>query len=268
MQLNSTNSNSRDQNHFATFVLSTGRCGTQWLHHIFQKYYSSEIHCEHEPLGHDYNTRFHLHHPSAEAYYRNAPEKVRGHIDFIKNTLLKSDYIEVGHTCWGSLKYFAEIFKGRMRVIWLTRHPVALAKSWSTHGLYLPVFLPHQKEKIFIHPADRGALFPQFREHWHIMSQLDKIVYYWLEVNARIEDLMGLEYLSIHHISFESLFMAGTMSELVSFLGLQYSKEIEDDFQDRVDHFRYDPPVHDGDISILKDGEVKALSSRLNYTLD
>jgi hypothetical protein len=36
--------------HDAIFVLSTGRCGTQWLHETMQSGYGEQIAAEHEPL--------------------------------------------------------------------------------------------------------------------------------------------------------------------------------------------------------------------------
>ena len=136
----------------AIFVLSTGRCGTQWLNYIFSKYYSDELHTTHEPLNNAYHPRKQLNRSSTKTYLNYAPSEVLDHINFISNTLSEKIYLETGYPCWSSIKYFLDIFKQHIKVIHLTREPLNLAQSWMTLGAYQRPILPRQKMKILLTP--------------------------------------------------------------------------------------------------------------------
>ena len=146
-----------------------------------------------------------------------------------RQKLAYTDYIETGFTSWGALQYFAELFEHQMKVIWLTRHPLSLIKSWRTHGLYQKPFLPHEQEKVFVLPSDRGVLYPEYDEHWTGMSQSEKILYYWLEVKGRAKYLKNIKWLPMLHIRYEDLFSMETINALMTFLDLPLKKDIKYD---------------------------------------
>ena len=115
---------------FAVFILSTGRCGTQWIAKVLADRYGDQLEVEHEPLEDRYRPRQAL----AEAAEKNpslSPE-VRVHADAIERRIAVRPYLECGHPCWSSIPFLARRFAGRVRIV----HLVIDASS-CTHLLFL-----------------------------------------------------------------------------------------------------------------------------------
>jgi hypothetical protein len=169
--------------HSATFVLSTGRCGTQWL--------ASELaaagdcaRVEHEPLHNNYAPRQMLGSGDPAALDPRRARIVLRHVEMIERELESRDYIETGHPCWSSIPWLLRRFAGRVRVVHLVRHPVATACSWLSHGAFVPSLLPHLPAKELLTPSDAGVSFVEYREVWNSLSPIEKSLFYWAEVNA------------------------------------------------------------------------------------
>ena len=214
----------------ATFVLSTGRCGTQWLSHVIQKHFADQVICTHEPIDHAYHGREHLGHHNIEDFLAKASDALSEHIAYIKEVLLTSDYIETGHTCWSVIQYFQEIFRGQIKVVWITRHPMTLAKSWMTHGVYAKPILPHESEKVFLLPSDKSVAFASYQSKWDDMNQIEKILYYWLEVNTHAYRLLRDTDIDHVVVKFEDLFQDEGMMRILDLADLRYKKELQEDY--------------------------------------
>jgi hypothetical protein len=147
----------------ATFVLSTGRCGTQLLARVMQRRFP-EARVEHEPLHEQYGD------PSA-------------HFDSIEETLQTRDYIETGFPWFRAADLVRARFAGRLRIIHLVRHPIPVALSWLTQRAYCPPLLPHLREKVLIPPG------PDYAACWPELTPYEKCLYYWLRVNTLGRDL-------------------------------------------------------------------------------
>src|SRR5438045_168084 len=168
----------------ALFVVSTGRCGTQWLANIVARRFGDRAVVTHEPLEHDYPTRAMLAARDPHRLDADLAEPLVAHIAFIEETLASKPYIECGHPSWSTIPYLVERFRGRVKVVHLVRHPVETAYSWLTQFAYCPPRVPHLAEKILVSPFDDGVRHPSYRERWPSMTPYEKALYYWLEVNT------------------------------------------------------------------------------------
>jgi len=223
---------------FATFVISTGRCGTQWLAAHLADLKAPGFTVEHEPLGHDNHARKMLGVSDPSHLPPELATPILAHADQIERTLEAGHYIECGHPCWSSLPWLANRFQGRFRVIHLVRHPVPTAYSWLTHQAYCPPLAPYLPAKILLAPSDAGVLFPEYQERWPTMTPFEKALYYWTEVNAaglKWEQSLGVPWL---RISYEGLFGGDDLAAVHDFLGLGAPDSVPNKAK-RVDQFNY-----------------------------
>jgi hypothetical protein len=204
----------------ALFVLSTGRCGTQWLAEALRGIAGDRAVVTHEPLGNDYAPREALGAGRPEALDPVLAEPVLQHLESIEQTLRDRNYIECGHPLWSTLPYLLERFAGRVRVLHLVRHPVPVALSWLTQNAFIPPLGPHLSEKVLLSPFDKGVRFPAFGERWGSLTPYEKALYYWTEVNALGLDLEGRTSAPWLRVRFEDLFGGGAMKTIAGFAGL------------------------------------------------
>lgn len=201
----------------ALFVLSTGRCGTQWLADVLGQTVGERAEVRHEPLGDDYAPREML--GAGADPQPELADFIDQHVRVIEETLESRDYIECGHPLWSSLPYLLRRFEGRARVVHLVRHPVPVAFSWLTMGAYTPPFVSYVPERVLLSPFDDGVQFPAFRERWATMTPYEKALFYWAEVNAlglRLEREAGVPWL---RVGFEALVHGGDLPRLLEFAG-------------------------------------------------
>jgi len=226
----------RNQKHSATFILSIGRCGTQWLASVFRKLYEDVLYVEHEPLHLAYQPR--KTYGLQQFSNNNIPEAVKSHLADIKHTLKEKPYLECGWPCWGALRYFAQALEGRIRIIHLVRHPVYSSFSWLTHQAFCPPLLPHLGEgKVFLTPFDNGVVFKNFCDVWEQMSPLEKNFFYWAEINGFgicLEEEYSFPFL---RINFEELFQPSSLKKITSFLDLAWKETLYDYAGKREDKF-------------------------------
>lgn len=247
--------------HQATFVLSTGRCGTQWLAEALGQVFADQLRVEHEPLHLGYRPR--------ERLAQHAPPiEVQRHLDAIEDTLRHQPYLECGHPCWSTLPWIAQRLAGRIRVIHLVRHPVPTALSWLTHQAYQPPMLPHLPEKILLSPFDAGVRFPEYRQRWQALAPFEKCLYYWLEVNAlglAMEAKGGLPWLRLR---FEDLFAADGLVQVLGFLGLSQAPRLDALRGERIDRHRSVLAAPERVTALAEHPEIAALAEALGYAMD
>jgi hypothetical protein len=73
--------------HTATFVLSTGRCGTQWIASALGETFPHLLHVTHEPIDNGYE-------PRAARAAKTVPPVVADHLERIEAILEKQSYLE------------------------------------------------------------------------------------------------------------------------------------------------------------------------------
>jgi len=226
--------------HKATFVLSTGRCGTQWLAHALALPGVGAGRVEHEPLGDRYRARLLLGRggePAALAPVDCA--RLEKHFAGIEVTLEHEDYFEAGFPCWSALPYLCRRLAGRIRIVHLTRHPVPVAYSWTAHGAYVPPVLPQVPEKILLHPGDRGVAFPEYAEAWPRLHAFERALYFWAEVHAfalRWQVIADVPWL---RVEMKELFTPAGLARLTGFLDLGCGPELLGAAQDVVDEHHF-----------------------------
>ena len=224
---------------YATFVLSTGRCGTQWLAARLGEAYGDVLHVEHEPLRDGYRPRQMLAARGSLPRDADTAGRIRSHVDAIGQRLDTRGYVECGHPCWSAIPYLASQFPGRVRVIHLTRHPVPTALSWLTHQAFSPPLLPHLSEKLLLSPFDEGVAFPEYRDLWMALTPFERCLYYWAEVNAFGLDQRARLSVPWLEIRCEALFGDDGLTDLLSFLELPPSESMRSARDATVDRFRY-----------------------------
>lgn len=247
--------------HQATFVLSTGRCGTQWLAEAFGQTFGERVRVEHEPLHLGYRPRERL----AGA---TPPDAVLRHLDAVEAELQHRPYLECGHPCWSALPWIAQRLRGRVRVIHLVRHPLPTALSWLTHQAYQPPLLPHLQEKVLLSPFDEGVRFPAYRGCWPGLTPFEKCLYYWLEVNALALALQGESGLPWLRLRFEDLFAAEGLERLLDFLGLPSDARLEALRGQRIDRYHGMLAASEPLAALAQHPEVIGLAHALGYAAD
>lgn len=211
---------------FATFVISTGRCGTQWLAENLEANYGGEVCVRHEPLDNGWCPREMLEAGKPHHLDAAAAAPILTHLDFIEHELESRDYLECGHPCWSSIPYLLERFRGRIRVIHLVRHPASTALSWLTQFAYTQPPLPHLSEKVLLSPFDAGVTMPEYRERWPKLSPYEKCLYWWAEANQfALVQQARLEAPWLR-LTYEELFSGDGLENLLAFLHLPANAKI------------------------------------------
>jgi hypothetical protein len=217
-----------------TFILSTGRCGTQWIAQTLKKFYSEVLEVAHEPLHDAYEPRSML--AVSAGLSATPPRSVREHADRL--TDLDKPYLEAGHPCWSSIPWLTRELGVRVRVVHLVRHPLPTSLSWLTHRAYEKPLMPHLNEKILLSPFDLGIAFDEYRSNWGRLTPIEKCLYYWTEVNAfalRIR-CPAQSWLTV---SYENLFSGNGLMDLLDFLELSPNPEVLAYRARCVDEYRY-----------------------------
>ena len=224
--------------HWATFFLSTGRCGTQWFADQLARFFGDLAVVAHEPLSADYAPRAHFaaHHRGAKLAPAPALE---GHLERIHATLGHSHYIETGWPAYGVLPQLLERFAGRIRVVHLYRHPVRVAASLATHDVYER---GAWTEAVALTPTDPGVRQADLAgARWDSMDAIEKCLFWWTEINAHALALRArCAETPWHTLRFEDVFGGRGERELaglLEFLGLPRRSEFFAAAVERTDRF-------------------------------
>jgi hypothetical protein len=209
--------------HQALFVISTGRCGTQWLAQTLRSACGAAAEVTHEPLHSGYVPRKMLGARDPAKLDHEASAVILAHVARIEEILRTMPYIECGHPAWSTLPYLLRRLGGRMRVVHLVRHPVPTAWSWVAQQAYCPPLAPHLSMREPLSPFDEGIHFTSYRTRWPSLSPYEKALFYWMEVNAfalRLQRKTDVPWLRIR---FEELFRADMLKALLAFAGIDAS---------------------------------------------
>lgn len=247
---------------YAAFILSTGRCGTQWIAATLAEHYGDRIRVTHEPLHQGYDARNAL----SGTGSAGSGEKDR-HLDRIETRMADRPYLECGHPCWSSIPLLAERFQGRVRIIHLTRHPVPTCCSWLTHGAFQPPLAPHLPEKVLLSPFDPGMRFQEYRDMWDRLVPFEKCLYYWIEVNAFAmdwENSLGVPWLRLR---FEDLFQGNGLARLLAFLDLPLNEAVAGRRSRVIDEHRFLSPGWQDWQTIHQHPRAVAVAEALGYDL-
>jgi hypothetical protein len=256
--------------HCATFFLSTGRCGTQWLAKVLTAAGGGRVRVEHEPLHNRYSPRRMLGAGDPAMLDGKESRAILGHVEAIERELEARDYVETGHPCWSTIPYLARRLAGGVRVVHLVRHPVPTACSWLSHGLFAPPVLPHLPTKEFLTPFDAGVSFPEYRGDWAGLAPVEKCLFYWAEVNSfglGVENACAAPWLRVRY---EEIFAPDgrALQGLFRFLGLPEPEACSIERSQRVDEHRFLLLEWPEPERILRHPKVMAVAERLGYRPD
>ncbi|NNF00920.1 MAG: hypothetical protein HKN25_18030 [Pyrinomonadaceae bacterium] len=198
----------------------------------------------------------------------NLSPLVSAHLENIEEHLETKSYIECGHPNWAWMPYLVNRFRGRIRIIHLTRHPVPTSYSWLTHGAFQAPILPHIPPKILLTPFDDGIRFEEYQPNWDKLSAFEKCLFYWSEVNAfacELESGCDIPWLRLRS---EDLFEGGGLAQLLDFLDLPENEELAGQRRKVVDKFRY-VAVEWADWRIINEHpQTVEIAARLGYDLE
>jgi Sulfotransferase family len=206
-------------------VLSTGRCGTQWLTQGL-RHVHPEIAAEHEPIGPLYRPRRyfrHYEHPEAIL----AEPEVAAHVETIER--MPTTYVETGWPLFSVLPLLAERVPDRLRIIHLTRNPVPTALSHLAHNSFAGS--PRHDaytDLATLGPNDPNVFQPDYAAMWDDLSPYEKCLFWWTEVNMFGLEIPGrLDAIPLLRVQSEQM-LAGEREELerlLDFIGLPWREE-------------------------------------------
>jgi Sulfotransferase domain len=215
-----------DMNHDAVFVLSTGRCGTQWLHDSLSKLYADQAEVTHEPIRTAYQPRRFFRADQHQLCNLSTIREVTNHVASIRETLKTKTYIETGWAHFAALPWLYEALEGRMRVVQLYRNPIATSFSLTTQKLY------ERDDWIklsALNPQDPGVMQTHLQKRWRHMSDYEKCLFYWTEIHLYGQELQQAHPTwQWHALRFEDLFGSDifALRRLLEFCGLPYRVQI------------------------------------------
>lgn len=247
----------------ATFFLSTGRCGTQWLATALGETYAASVVVTHEPVYAAYRPKQFLRSQRPEALLEF--DEVRAHIEWIEQLLDSRSYIEAGWPCYAAAPMLLGRFGHRAKFVHLVRNPIPTALSLATHHVY-------RKDGWVtmgaIDPFDNGVVQKELGEAWNTMTEYEKCLFWWTEVN-----LYALEFARAHpgvpvyRVRYEDLFTSpGALTGLLEFLELDAQQFDRDRVSVVVDQFQWKDAAYDWK-SIFRYPRTCELAASLGYPL-
>lgn len=251
-----------------TFILSTGRCGTQWLATQFGNHYGDLLKVEHEPQAYDSFSNRVPADGNGWLVETGNDEVFQAHLERIEETSLRTSYLECGFPAWKVIAKVTERFQATARIVHLTRHPVPTAYSWMSKGAYVPPLLPHMTEREMTTPFLDGVRHPDYRDRWKQMTPYEKNLYNWLELNACALDYETICPLPWLRLGYEELFFGNGLVKLIDFLDLPMRQSMRESLQEQVDRYRALPVFTDDPALIHAHEDVCAMAGRLGYDVD
>lgn len=209
------------QNLRALFVLSTGRCGTDFLNHVLKKFEPLDVH-------HEGDSKFAI----ASRYLYDHSHEISqrgGELAFLAGRhhalqdayLFNKIYIETNNR----LTFFAPFILSvlpHVRFIHLVRHPGEFVRSGMRRGYYTAHSIADYTK---IRPKDTD----EAQGKWAKYSRVEKISWLWYRTNKFIEKIKLMHPEKVLFIKSEQLFndTEQTVSLISEFAGFDAGPDIE-----------------------------------------
>lgn len=247
-------------------VLSSGRCGTQWLTETLRELHGDQLEVEHEPIGPLYSPRrFFRLYEEPEAVLE--VDAVRAHLDRIAS--LDKPYVETGWPLLGALPLLAHRLPDKLLVIHLTRHPVPSALSHLAHNSYAGSARDDAYTRLAtLGPTDPRVFQTSYAARWKALSAYEKCLFWVTEVAA-----FGLEFeerfpaIPLIRVKSEQM-LAGdrpTLERLVACLGLDWDDRWVERTGTRVDRWNHRTDADVDPLAIRHHAFAMATAERLGY---
>lgn len=221
----------------AVFVISTGRCATQFIANKLKELDQS-ARVEHEPLGAGYRARYAYRKPARLYGILGRNVRIQAKFFEIENLIAQGQrYIDVGWPTFAWVEYFAERFGDNLEYVHLVRNPFHVSASFLTHGFFVKRNDAMANLNL-IQGRDGNVKFSEFWEAYPDFTSFEKCLYHWLELNSyaqeQSERLPGFKGL----YRYEDLFTDenGRIGELCETL---LGKTVEDLTYDPFDRFNF-----------------------------
>lgn len=257
--------------HGIGLVISTGRCGTQWLAKTLGDLYGDAARVAHEPLGPYYKPR---------AFFRSYGDltamtkerQIAAHLDEVEATLETHDYIETGWPLFPAVPLFIDRFPGRVRIVHLTRHPVPTSISHMVHQCYGGSPRDDDYTRLAtLDPFCPGVLQSDHRDAWESLSPYERCLFWWTEVHLWAEEIRDL-YPDVPLLRLKSeAMLAGderSLKGLLELLRLPYSNEVAARTRRPVDRWNHQTELEFDWRKVFEHRTTLDVAARLGYLID
>jgi len=254
----------------AVFFISTARCGTQWISQTLSNICGDTAEVVHEPIRYKYESRRFLRRYDLISDIGKI-KKVREHTNYIKDTINKKYYIEIGFPSYAAIPFFKNEFNDRIKLVHLIRNPVYTAASMSTLDFYNP---QRDYDSLNSHtlpyPTDQGVVQEYYSDWWDDMSIFEKCLFYWneiqlysMEINQRYYDTPFLT------IRYEDLIneYKNTLKSLIEFIGIPLEGKLESRKKNKVDSYKGRVGHYIQWDDVFDHPQTEALALRYGYDL-
>jgi len=250
-----------------TMVLSTGRCGTQWLTQTIADLYGDRVRVEHEPIGPLYSPRRFFRSYGEPAAVLAVPE-VRAHVERVAARSGRQ-YVETGWPLFAALPLYASMFGSELRVVHLTRHPVPSALSHLAHSSYAGSPRDDAYTRLAtLGPSDPRVFQPAYAARWDELTAYEKCLFWVTEVG-----MFGLEFEerfpSVPFLRIKSERMLDgdreTLRALVKHVGLDWDERWVERATERVDRWNHRTDIDVDPLAIERHPAALATAERLGY---
>jgi hypothetical protein len=163
-------------------TISTGRCGTTFLHRSFQNTPQLNACVFHENLHANVAKPAFYHRAYSEDLQKVMLDNLAISKQIEKWLELANNcpVIEFGWTTSALVPLLHSRIGKQLKVLVLHRHPFAVAGSLMNKGHYTK----NKNPAWAISPMHQRVLFPEFSGRWPTMSPFEKSLYRWLEITA------------------------------------------------------------------------------------
>lgn len=252
-------------------TLSTGRCGTTFLEKTFkQSFRRGDNWVSHEYLRQEITNVGVFHRCySAECHDQMVNDEIRNLVAKWVEVSKVGPVIDFGWTMRSLIPYLYKKIGPQLKVLYVHRHPVAVAASFKLIGSYSIYNSPQWA----ITPFHPRAMFPQFKDRWESMTAFEKCLYLWLEVNAFALELKErYPKLEVLEVKSEELFKSDSVLENIA----RFTGFYTDDMQikkstnkNRRDLFTLERrPIKNEWVNYERHPELVRFAEQMGYNMD
>ncbi|MDJ0633126.1 MAG: tetratricopeptide repeat protein, partial [Xenococcaceae cyanobacterium MO_188.B29] len=252
----------------AIFFISTGRCGTQWLATTLSKLYSDLAVVTHEPIKAQYQPNNFFRALDRFEELQNIPA-VRQHLHQLENIPPDKLYIETGWTSFAAIPLFINLFKDKIKLVNVVRHPVNMACSMVTHNFYQPEIRNDEFTRLAqLDPYTPGIVQTNYQDIWNQMTPYEKCLFFWNEIHLYAQEIhQNYPEIPYLQIRMEDLLnpQSKTINNLLDFLDLPFRKEIKEQFKHHVDHYQLKTKLNLDWKQVFKHDQTISLTQHFGY---
>lgn len=221
-------------------VLSTGRCGTQWLATHLGDIYGDRAVVTHEPIGPGYRCRQFFR--TGQLAAMAAVPEIAEHLSAVRTAVGSHTYIETGWPVFSAIPLFLQQFD-RVRIVHLTRHPVPTAVSHMVHKTYGgSPRVDGYTQLAALDPFCPGVFRPGVAQQWDTLTPYERALFWWTEVHLYAEELRREHpHVPMLRVRAEDVLSGNVpvLEELCGFIGLPYSPALASRASRRVDQWHH-----------------------------